>query len=273
VRDLSVQDRITRIDYRRVGPLPLPKSDRVPISAEPNRWMAAPGLEYLELWQGDKRVQVAFDGAVTRWQGRRNAFAETRARICRGNTVPMADLSFSYYVGRFGQYAGLSQFLALPDTRLVKANKRVNEILCHRVAGLAEMDLDGAPRRYSVTIDLAPQYGWLPIRARFADAESGHLVRDYRARSFFNLDTFPFPKEAQIDIYEVVPAAGTTRAEHAQLTQSLACYVDAVAVNRGVGPADFSFPFEPGAEVRDERTGETYVVPAEPEPGDEQPQQ
>jgi len=264
VRDLTVEDRLSLIEYRRVGPVPLPKAQKTPMGSRPNRWTAAPGLEYLELWRGDNCARIAFDGTVTRWQGRRNAFAEPHGRICAGNNVPTADLSFAYYVGRFGRYSGLAHFLARPDTRLVKANKRVNEIVCHRVEGVAAMDIEGEEKPYVVTIDIAPQHGWMPLRAEFTDAATGDTVRVYRVRSFFNQQTFPFPREAQIDVYErVAPEAGTAGGRTV-LTSSLVCQVERVLLNQGFGPGNFVFSFEPGTEVRDERTGEVYIVPAEP---------
>jgi hypothetical protein len=271
VRDLTVEDRVTRVEYRQVGPVPMPKSDKLPMSAKPSRWMAAPGLEYLELWQGDKYARVAFDGATTRWEGQRNAFGPFLGRVCDGNNVPSADLTFSYYVGRFGRHAGLVHFLEAPDTRLVKANKRIDEIVCHRVRGVVEMDIEGTPKPYEVTLDLAPDYGWLPLRAEFADAATGLLVRGYRVRSFFNTDSFPFPREAQIDFYSTVPAAGTRTSSKAVLTSSLVCHVQSCAVNRGIGPGDFAFDFAPGTEVRDERTGEVFVVPGAETPQQEAP--
>jgi hypothetical protein len=253
VRDLTVEDKVTRIEYRQVGPLPLPKSDKVPLSSKPNRWMAAPGLEYLELWQGDRCARIAFDGSTTRWEGQRNAFGPYLGRVCDGNNVPNSDLTFSYYVGRFGRYEGLLHFLEAPDTRLVKANKRINDIVYHRIRGTVQLDLEGAPKAYEITLDLAPQYGWLPLRAEFDDAATGNPVRIYRARSFFNTDTFPFPREAQIDFYQTPLPSGTQTVPRAVLTTSLMCYIQSVALNRGVGPGDFTFEFTPGAEIRDER--------------------
>jgi hypothetical protein len=266
VRDLTVEDHVTQVEYRQIGPLPLPKTEKTSLSTRPNRWMAAPGLEYLELWQGDKCAKVAFDGTVTRWEGQRNAFAGPRGRICAGNNVPMADLTFTYYVARFGQYSGLVHFLDAPDTRLVKANKRIDDILCHRVRGMVTMDIEGTDKPYEVTLDLAPQYGWLPVRAEFVDPATGQPVRGYRVRSFFNLDTFPFPREAQIDHYRMAAAAGTRPSGRAVLTTSLVCNVDRVAVNQGLSPGDFVIAFGPGTEVRDKRTGEVHVVPNEEQP-------
>ncbi|MDX9975923.1 MAG: hypothetical protein RBU21_23295 [FCB group bacterium] len=263
VRDLTVEDKVTRVEYRQVGPLPLPKQDKVTLSAKPNRWMAAPGLEYLELWYGDRCARVSYNGSCTQWEGQRNAFGPYKGRVCEGNNVPNADLTFSYYVGRFGRYSGLNHFLEAPQTRLVKANRHSNEIVYHRVRGVADVDIDGTVKPYEVTLDLAPDYGWLPFRAEFVDTASGQPVRVYKVRSFFNVDGFPFPREAQIDFYATPVPAGNRTSTKAVLTTSLMCHVLNVAVNRGVGPGDFAFDFTPGTEVRDERSGETFVVPEE----------
>lgn len=261
VRDITVVDRMSLVEYRHFGPLPMPVSAKQPVADRPNVWRMAPGLEYLELWQGGKYAAVAFDGVVTRWQGRRTAFSPPVGRIHPGHDVPFHDLSFAYYVGRFGKFAGLADFLALPTTRLVKANTSYNEIPCHRIEGPCEMALEGDLKTYHVRLDLAPDYGWMPLRARIGDAATGLLVREYKVRSFFNTDAFPFPREAQVDIYEVGRSDSPNARPRAILTSSQTYFVEQVAVNQGLGPGDFTFGFEPGCTVTDERTGQTVVIP------------
>ncbi len=261
VRDIAVSDRATHVRYDRFGFIPVPRTNEMANAERPNIWMLAPGLEYLELWQGGRYTIVAFDGDVTRWQGRRNAFEDVRGRIQRGHAVPVDDLSFAYYVGRFSRGITLPDFLAQPDTRLVKDDTHVGEIATHRVAGRCRINVDGETRLYDVTLDLAPDYGWLPARTRLVDAETGLMAREYRVESFYKPGGFPFPKEAKIDLYQPAVSQRPGARPKARLTGSIEYVVDRVQVNGNLPPSRFAFDFSPGIEVSDEIAGTVYRTP------------
>lgn len=260
VRDIKVTDRATIIEYHRVAVLSVPHVYKEPIASQPNQWlMMAPGIERLQLWQGAKSVDVSYDGQVTRWQGRRNAFGEKVGRIRDGNHMPVEDISFSYYTGRLNRLLPLQAFLAMPETRYVKS-RTVQEIPCYRVRGVCPMDMDGAEKMHEVIIDLAPQYGWLPVRTLISDAATGHPVREYKVKSFFTSGGFPFPREAQVDTYVLVPPRDATSKARPFLANSMLYSVESVTVNGGLSSQEFAFGFEAGTRVTDERTGASYVA-------------
>ncbi len=122
------------------------------------------------------------------------------------------------------------------------------------------MDMDGTEKMYEVVIDLAPQHGWLPVRTLISDAATGHLVREYKVKSFSTSGGFPFPREAQVDTYVLTPPRDSKSKARPFLASSMLYNVERVTVNGGLSSQDFAFGFEAGTRVTDERTGESYVA-------------
>ena len=224
-----------------------------PITPTAGRW--GPGLNTSSSGRGPSAPSSPSTARSHAPRARPTPSRRSRARSAAGNKVPFDDLSFGFYVGRFGRYAGLIDFLNLPTTRLTKARTRVGEIYCARVEGTAQMTLEGDPAVYIVTMLLAAAMtAGCPCRPASKDGKTGLMVREYRARSLSNDRRFSVPARGPVghvrDGAVERTGAGGLRAI---MTSSLKLSVEKVAVNQGLSPESFTIGFAPGIEVRDER--------------------